>query len=38
MVKMLVCVGACVWVHVYALRIVSRDMILHFKNTLINYY
>ena len=37
MVRMLVCAGAsvCVCVVVYVLRIVSRDKILHFKNTLI---
>ena len=32
---MLMCVGACMCVLVYALRIVSRDKILHFTNTFI---
>ena len=32
---MLGCAGACVCVQVYALKIVSRDKILRFKNTLI---
>ena len=30
-----VCVCVCVCVRVYALRIVARDNILHFKNTFI---
>ena len=34
-VRMLVCAGACVCVCVYALRIVSREKMLRFKNTFI---
>ena len=37
-VRACVCVCACMCVHVYALRIVSMDKILHFTNTLIIFY